>query len=235
MTAPFYTRNGVELYNGDCREILPLLPRAAAHLLITDPPYGTSYRNKLRGDYLDLMDNDAGDLDIVSALSAALRILRNFRHVYCFGLRDFEGLPIGPSAELIWDKGPGTGPLGSTWAPAHEIILFGVYLSSGAHRERGSGKLTARMRQGSVIRCSRVMSRTHPTQKPVKLLRQLIESSSNIGEVVLDPFAGSGSTLKAAALEGRRAIGIETNIDMCKRTARQLDGIFNILEQLKVK
>jgi DNA modification methylase len=63
---------------------------------------------------------------------------------------------------------------------------------------------------------------THPTEKPVMLLRQLIEASSLHGDVVLDPFLGSGSTVVAARTEGRRAVGIEIEERYCEIAAKRL-------------
>lgn len=67
-------------------------------------------------------------------------------------------------------------------------------------------------------------ARFHPTQKPVDLLSMLIEQYTQPGELVLDPFAGSGSTLKAAQLTGRRAIGIEMDEEYCRRARIWLDS-----------
>ena len=95
---------------------------------------------------------------------------------------------------------------------------------SAVARERGSGRLSARLRKGAVIRCQRTngqATKYHPTQKPVDVLRQLIESSSLLGELVLDPFMGVGSTLVAAIAEERRAIGIEVEEKYCERAAER--------------
>jgi len=72
-----------------------------------------------------------------------------------------------------------------------------------------------RLRKGSVLRFGPPTGRTvrHPSEKPVPLLRELIESSTRQGEVVLDPFAGSGSTGVAAVLSGRRAILVESHYE----------------------
>ena len=81
------------------------------------------------------------------------------------------------------------------------------------------------MRRGTVLRYPNTRGRgatRHPTEKPVALLRELIESSSRFGETVLDPFIGSGSTLVAAALEGRKAIGIEIEERYCEIAANRL-------------
>lgn len=81
------------------------------------------------------------------------------------------------------------------------------------------------MRRGSVIRCQRLNSEAitkHPTEKPVMLMRQLVESSSIIGDSVLDPFCGSGSALEAAQIEGRSAVGIEIEERYCEIAAERL-------------
>jgi site-specific DNA-methyltransferase (adenine-specific) len=66
--------------------------------------------------------------------------------------------------------------------------------------------------------------RFHPMEKPVDILRQMVESSSMIGETVLDPFCGSGSVLLAAQLEGRVAIGIEIDERYCEIAAKRIEG-----------
>ena len=119
----------------------------------------------------------------------------------------------GEVVSLVWDKGrTGMGNLSSTWGPAHEPLSFAVSL----HRHAGQvgrGSPAARMRKGSVLKFHPPTGRKvrHPNEKPVALLRELIESSSRAGEVVLDPFSGSGSTGVAAVLSGRRAILVESD------------------------
>jgi site-specific DNA-methyltransferase (adenine-specific) len=68
-------------------------------------------------------------------------------------------------------------------------------------------------------------NRLHPTQKAVGILQPLIRSFSKPGDVVLDPFAGSGSTAVAAALCGRRYVAIELEADYCRLARRRLAGI----------
>ncbi len=138
-----------------------------------------------------------------------------FRHLYVFGstVTQAERLMLGGACDLVWDKGQvGLGDLTLPWGPQHEMILFGMYVPSKQNREDGRGALSARLRAGSVLRVDRPNSRgvkAHPTEKPVELMRRLVESSSGIDDVVLDMFAGSGSTLVAAILSGRKAIGAE--------------------------
>ena len=129
--------------------------------------------------------------------------------------------------ELIWDKDViGMGDLTSPWGPQHEKVIFATYEISKANREKGYGNLSARLRKGSVLRSLRAQSgavKHHPTEKPVDVLRQMIESSSVLGECVYDPFAGSGSTLVAAVVEGRRSIGCEIDERYCEAAARRIE------------
>lgn len=223
---PYYEDADVALYFGDCRDVLPRLPPDSTDLLLTDPPYGVKWQSGRRQQAFDRMAGDDGSLPLLDLLGEALRVLRSHRHVYVFGLSGFGRLPISAPAELIWDKGIlGPGDLSLPWGPSHEPILFGVYVPSKANRVDGDGRLAARLRRGSVLRGDRLNSQAvaaHPTEKPVGILREMIEASSLFGDTVLDPFAGSGSTLVAAKLEGRRAIGIELEERHCEAAARRL-------------
>jgi site-specific DNA-methyltransferase (adenine-specific) len=227
---PYYDHAGIRIFHADCREVLPTLPQDSVDLLLTDPPYKVGWQSGFRSNRLALITGDDGSLDVAEALTLALRVLRNQRHLYVFGRADLSGLPLGPQVELIWDKeNLGLGDLSLPWGPAHEPILFAVYVSRTAARARGSGRLAARLRRGSVLRCPRRNAGQlengrirHPSEKPVDLLRQLIESSSILGETVLDPFMGCGSTLVAAQVEGRSAIGIEIEEPYCEIAAHRL-------------
>lgn len=221
---PYYARNGITLYHGDCAEV-----EVECDLLVTDPPYGQDFKSN-RADNWDKITGDNDIAGIQSRLKHVItRCLRPKRHVYIFGTKfDLDALPIGGRAELIWDKEIiGTGNLSAPWGPQHENITFGVYIPSKANRDAGDGRLSARLRKGSVLRCARANSRGvkyHPTEKPVEILRQLIESSSVLGEAVYDPFAGSGSTLIAAALEGRLGIGCEFEERYCETAAKRFEA-----------
>lgn len=220
---PYYERESVTLYLGDCAEL------AIDHdLLVTDPPYGQEFKSGKS----DLWGKIEGDDDIAGTtarLGHVLKTLRRGRHVYIFGTKlPLDTLPLCGFTEIIWDKGViGMGDLSQPWGPQHENINFATYELSKANREKGYGNLSARLRKGSVVRSMRAISgrvKHHPTEKPVDILRQLIESSSVMGEIVYDPFAGSGSTLIAAALEGRVAIGCEFEERYCEIAAKRFEA-----------
>jgi len=203
---------------GDCREAdLPEID-----LIVTDPPYGVNYKSN-HGRNHDSMIGDDGSLDIKVILTDICRsTMSHGRHVYVFGpYPDPEDDdPLLRKVLLTWDKGSmSMGDLSLPWSRTTEDIVFLSWVPSKWERANGKGNLSARLRKGSVLRASAKhgkMARRHPTEKPVKLLMQLIESSSMRGEVVLDPFAGVGSTGVAALLTGRRTVMVEADLKYAK-------------------
>jgi len=222
-------RAGIMIYHGDALEVLPELPPDSADLLVTDPPYGVKWDSGCRrAQPFGQMAGDENEACGMEGILLTLRLLRRHRHLYVFGRwKDLKTLPISDPVELIWDKAnTGLGNLSSPWGVSHEYIQFSTSPRSSANIKRGDGRLASRMRKGSVLRHLRPNAAAvrHPAEKPVGLLRELIESSSCIGETVLDPFSGSGSTLVAAKLEGRCAIGIEIEERWCEMAAKRLSG-----------
>lgn len=230
---PYWSDGDATVFVGDCREILPQLPRDSVDLIVTDPPYGQAWRSGFRKTRLDEIAGDDGTLDVAECITLACRVLRHQRHLYVFGPADLSSCPLGATAELRWDKQVvGPGDLTLPWGPSHEPITFGVYIPRPSNRAAGRGGLAARLRRGSVLRVPRAHAGQledskgqHSTPKPVYLLRQLIESSSCLGETVLDPFAGHGPTLVAARLEGRKAIGIELDERHAERAVHHLKAV----------
>lgn len=208
---------------GDCRSpaVIAQVPNHYG-LLCTDPPYGVGWNptretNGKREHHFGPIAGDDGTTDWPTILGRWACRLANNRHVYVFGYTPDElrePLVLGGTAEIIWDKAMrGLGNLSAPWGPQHEKITFGCCCANPAHggKHRG-GALSARLRQGSVLRVPRKNATAvtrHPTEKPVALMVQLVESSTVRGDLVVDPCAGSGSTLVAAVLSGRRGFGVE--------------------------
>lgn len=232
MIKPYYQDDYVTLYHGDCVEVAPTIGQA--DLIVTDPPYGVDFQSGW-GSHSKIA-NDDGTSDVRQMILTAVRQLKRSRHAYIFGAWDFVGSNLTAQTELIWDKGIiGMGDLTSPWGKSHETITFAIHQTSKANRERGSGSLSARMRQGTILRVDRTnggSAKRHPTEKPVPLLRQLVESSSSFGETVFDPFVGVGSTLVAATLEGRKSIGIELDERYCEIAARRIQATREALTAL---
>lgn len=222
---PYFTSadGGIVIYHGDARDVLPRLPAESVDLLVTDPPYGVKWESGHRAVSFGPIAGDHDQHIALSVLSLIPAVLARFRHLYVFGRFDLSLFPVSSAVELIWDKGQlSAGNLSIPWGMQHEYIQFAVLLDSQANKKSGRGNLAARLRRGTVLRFQRPAATRHPTEKPVPLLRELIESSSRFGETVLDPFMGSGSTLVAAQLEGRRAIGIEIEERYCEVAANRL-------------
>lgn len=213
---PLYKSERVEFWLADARQVLGKFETERFGVVVTDPPYGVNFTSGFRSEAFGVIHNDGQeDRAVVNdILVQCVRLVGQARHLYVFGPSDvMDGLKVSETTSLVWDKGTnGAGNLSSPWAPAHEPITFAV----SRHRhagQTGARSLPVRLRKGSVLRFSRKTGRNvrHPNEKPVGLLREMIESSTRLGETVLDPFAGSGSTAVAAVLSGRKAVIVESD------------------------
>lgn len=221
---------------GDATDPAVIAAAPVADLLCTDPPYGVRWQSGRRGDVFAELAGDDGTLDVPAVLGQWTRRLRGHRHVYVFGARPDQlagPMRLGGTAELIWDKNHvGLGNLSVPWGTEHETIAFGVYTPKASGRRAGDGRLSARLRQGSVLTVPRPAATRHPTEKPLPLMRRLIESSSSLGELVVDPFAGVGSTLVAAILAGRRAHGVEIDEGYARTAVERVQAAEVIARQI---
>jgi DNA modification methylase len=208
-----------KIYNGDALIVLPGLERNVS-LIVTDPPYGVDY---LTGwaDRKKIVDDITAET-VIPILKCACRLYPNSnQHLYVFGPFDLSLIPgTAPQMELVWNKdGVGMGDLDSAWSKSYEQIQFTVAKTNracaGVMRKRKNAVLTYKKLKGA-------LATRHPTEKPVPLLRDLVESSSKFDDVVLDPFMGVGSTGVAALLEGRRFVGVEIDPDYFSTAAERL-------------
>jgi len=243
LPTPYYDADGITLYHGDAREILPLLAAESVHLVLTDPPYGISIADRL-ADYRERRrrrrhvllvsrseglpwqtpianDTPEAALGLYSLLAEqSWRLLVPGGYCLCFvrctgpDPMIVRVLPIfGNHIETViyWDKANSS--LGSHYQTQVEGVLVA--------RRPGRARWCARHCQPGLIRAC-IPGEHHPTEKPVTLLTRLIANHTMPGDVVLDPFAGSGSTLVAAQELGRRAIGIELEEWWCEVAVRRL-------------
>lgn len=184
---------------GDCFEKMKELPDQCIDLVLTDPPYGIDYQSNRRvaREKLPKFENDV-DLSWVDGwVEEVHRVLKDDRHFYCFTRFDtypkfYDSISRHFKVKncLIWVKNNhGSGDLLGSYAPQSEMIIFAV---------KGRRLLNG-PRDSDVLEYNNVPSaqRAHATQKPVDLLRTLIEKSTEPDEIVLDPFAGTGSTMRA--------------------------------------
>ena len=208
------TENAV-LHCGDCLELAGELP--CADVLLTDPPYAMptviAQSRKRRRSITDMSIVETAFKHYFDAFD---RVLRDDGRAFVFCDGTFYSVVFrvlypmfANTACLVWDKGK-IG-LGREFRKSHELI---VHAWNEATPVLKGGKTRADVLKHGIVP---VGEREHPAQKPVPLLRELVDVG---GETVFDPFMGSGSTGVAAVMEGRKFIGVEmdeTHFDTARR------------------
>ena len=238
---PYWSDDLVTLYHGDCREILPALD-VRADLIAADPPYGeTSLAwDRWPDGWLNVAAAVTGSLWCFGSLRMFLRHEDEFA-----GWRFSQDVvwtkrrPTGMAADrfarahelvVFWYRGEWASIYRSVQTELHHGAA--VHVTSGPRRGGyvygGSGRpeyqdngtrLMTSVFRGSAGDNRRVL---HPTQKPVEVLEPLIAYACPPDGLVIDPFAGSGSTLDAARNLSRKAIGVEVDERYCEAAARRL-------------
>jgi len=203
---PYYEHGGITIYHGSALSVLPLV---SADVIVTDPPYGVDYNS----GWDNALPGIDGDED--TSLRDFVLTFWGERPAVVFGSWK-RNRPAHVKALLTWDKGPasGMGDLSMPWKPNTEEIYI---IGGGFVGRRDSSVLSYR----SPLTWNSVpMGRQHPHEKPVDLMCALIWKCPSGS--ILDPFMGSGSTLKAAKWCGRAAIGIEIEERYCEIAAKRL-------------
>lgn len=189
---PYYEQGGITIYHGDCREILPAL--GPVDLVLTDPPYGIGLAaNPFRQKF----DRAGWDDSPVDSDLLELAISKG-KHAIVWG-GNYFGLPAHQRF-LVWDK--------------VQPEDFSSAMVEQAWSNLGGPAKLFRRRVVS-------FSKQHPTQKPIELMQWCLGFAPD-ARVILDPFMGSGTTLRAAKDLGRKAIGIELEERYCEIAARRL-------------
>lgn len=234
---PYYERDGITIFHGDCLEILRCsrcndtgieadriglgyevkcgachTSNLGAPLILTDPPYGISHASNHTAPTTTAkwMNSTIQGDESVAARDA---VLAKATEWVCFGSPDIAPPPNADDV-LIWDKGPasGMGDLAWPWKRSWELVFV--------RGSRWSGRRDEGVLKNFHVVTRASMGRVHPNEKPVSLMRHFI--AKHDAEIILDPFMGSGTTLVAAKLEGRKAIGIEIEERYCEIAAKRL-------------
>ena len=205
----------MKLLNGDCLEVVKQIPNESVDMVLTDPPYLCDYsRHDSKSRFSKKIANDennsANEGVIEKYLQECYRIMKDNTAIYCFCnykkidffKQQIETAGFNLKNIIIWDKQRnGMGDLSTTFGYSYEFIIFA---SKGQPKIRGK-------RISDVWQFARVKPKEqeHQNQKPVDLLVQAIEKSSDKGAVIFDGFMGSGSTGVACVNTNRDFIGIE--------------------------
>lgn len=211
----------MKLMLGDCLERMKEIPSGSIDMILTDPPYGMKYKRHIKNPRFDEIMNDNNLQWLPAVMDEIKRILTKNGNMYIFC--SWHNCDIFKNElqkrfhlknMLIWNKGGnGMGDLRTDYGGIYEVIFFIV---NNTGNQRGlNGK-----RDSNILSFSRSGNKLHPTEKPVAIMEYLVSKSTDEGNVVLDPFMGSGTTGVACANLNREFIGIEMD-----------EGYFNIAKE----
>jgi site-specific DNA-methyltransferase (adenine-specific) len=191
------------ILTGDCLEVMQEMPSGSVDCVITDPPYLVNYTSSDGRGYQN--DNPQDDSWLMPAFAQMYRVLK--RDSFCVS---FYGFPKAEAFLAAWRQ-VGFDPIGhlvwvKKYASAEKFVRYyheqAYVLGKGRPRK-------PRLRLPSVLEWRYTGNELHPTQKPVMAILPLVLAFSEQGDIVLDPFAGSGTTSVASQQLGRRFIGVE--------------------------
>jgi DNA modification methylase len=206
--------------NGDCLQVLPQLDTGSVDFVLTDPPYLVQYKDRSGRT----IQNDSAPA-ILNAFTDVYRVLKP--NTFCVS---FYGWNRVDAFFAAWKR--------AGFTPVGHLIFSKSYASSQRflRYEHESAYLLAKGRPelpaapiSDVLTWHYSGNHNHPTEKAVDTIKPLIEAFTKAGDVVLDPFAGSGSSLVAAALLRRQYIGIELEQKYCDHARRRLAGVARYL------
>lgn len=218
---PYYQDEIATIYHGDCAEIAPTLGRY--DLLCTDPPYGIKQARNVDAGRAKkgfggkrsavVRDYGASDWDDAPPNDAMLTDLRALARWQCLFGGNYFGLPPS-SCWLIWDKETGDNSFADAelaWTNYSCAVRLKRYRWNGYIRGALSGKAALEDEP-----------RYHPTQKPLAVMSWAISLCPERPTSVLDPFMGSGTTLRACKDLGIRCVGIDRELKYCEIAKRRL-------------
>lgn len=220
---PYYEQDGITIFHGDCREILPTIEHGIADLILTDPPYGIDF------DYGDGHDDDpvAYPSFIWSVIESAERLLKPGGAVVCFQSatnarkwvdwfpRDWRLIALPKTFVQMR-------PTLLQWATDYVLYWHVEGKTASGFREWQPGV----SRDWFVSTLTNIprshLLKQHPCPRPIDLVSYLIGCLCPPGGLVVDPFGGSGTTARAAMDLGRRAVVIELEQRYCDLAVRRL-------------
>jgi DNA modification methylase len=234
------------IITGDAREVLDSIESESIDLVIADPPYnlGKDYGNNhdIRGfdEYLDFSRNWIREVHRVLKPNGTIYVFMGFRFIsYLYDILDRE-FGMFFNSWIVWNYTQGMGKTRG-FSPRHDDILMftkskdfifnidDIRVPQKFYRERNNmrGANPGDVWQFSHVHYCNENRQNHPTQKPEGLMERMILASSNESSKVLDPFLGSGTTLRVCQQLQRHGIGIEINPDYVRMTEKRLSNEFD--------
>ena len=240
-----------EIRLGDALELLPTMPNESVDVIIADPPYnlGKDYGNN--GDsltfdeYLHFSQRWLTEAKRVLKADGTIYVFMGVRFIsYLYEIMDRQ-LKLNFNSWICWHYTQGMGKtLG--FSPRHDDILMftkskkfkfnldNVRVPQKYYRERNNmrGANPGDVWQFSHVHYCNENRHDHPTQKPEGLIERMVLASSNEGDLILDPFSGSGTTLRVCQQLNRSSIGIELNPEYIEMTKDRLSKPFSSFDSV---
>ncbi len=215
-----------KIIHGDCLQVMKQLPDKCIDLVLTDIPYNISQEsNGLREiDYGDWDKNISPEL-VLKWVQQMIRLSKNGVYIFCGDEQFSDIFKECKKNDLITRK--------------YEWLKTNPNIMNGQHFWLSSGELCvcAKTRggyfKGNCEKAYKISTaptdRVHPNQKPIEILKNMLEKSSKEGDIILDPFLGSGTTAVACKDLKRNFIGIETSKEYCDIAQKRLDACTQVL------
>ena len=188
------------IYNADCLDVMRLMKDKCVDLILTDPPYGIEFQSNHRlRKYEKIKGDDKYPIEVIYELK---RLAKRAIYIFC-RWDNLKDLPY-PKSFLVWVK--------NNWSMGDLLHEHGRQWEGIAFYPQEGHEFLKRI--PDVINSNRTGNNLHPTEKPVDLIKKIIQA--NVGDLIFDPFLGSGTTAVAAKQLKRNFIGIEISEKYCE-------------------
>ena len=221
---PYFEEDGITIYHGDCREVLPSLGLTIGCFLLTDPPYGAGLSFDYNERFSPANEKWWNNSDRSNGIRHAAVVgddkpfdpthLMGHPKIVLWGANHYASRLQDSGGWIVWDKRNGDRDVSACEWPMSECELAWTNPSNGVRIFRHTWF--------GLIRDSEPKEHYHPTQKPTALMRWILKKWNKENLRVLDPYCGSGPVLIAAQQLGMAAIGIEIEEKYCEIAAKRL-------------